>query len=279
MAQSGSAVAGHDDDDDQQQQPSSSDQIELGSLNRLIDDEPPDRSDDVKQPQASEVKQPRCFLYHQWICCACVWLLGLSWKAKLATFLVVAAIIIMIVLSFDGNSCIHVPITIEPLPDPSYLLPSGHRPPSATAKRNREFILTLLGDSLIIDPEWKYNFNHKIQTFLGDYNVQVYNHGRRAERMNDILTDARKVVYNYTAGKGHDEGWATRRPDGIIIMSTSDVVTGGMAQSVPWAFGSPEYYAHQATYTIQVRVRRTDSQTVSQTSRLADWQPARQPDS
>ena len=248
-----SAASAHDDEDDQQQ-PSTSEQIELGSLNRLIDDAPPHLDDELKQTSTSEIHQPRCFCYHKWVCCACVWLLGLSWKAKLSAFLIVAAIIVMIVLSLDGNSCVHVPVVIEPLPDPSYLLPAGHSPPTAAAKQDREFILTLLGDSLIIDPEWKYHFNQKIQTFLGAYNVQIYNHGRRAERMDDILTDTRKVVLNYTMGPKHDEGWATRPPDGIIIMSTSDVVTGGMAQGVPWVFGTPEYYAHRATYTLQVKM-------------------------
>ena len=67
--------------------------------------------------------------------------------------------------------------------------------------------------------------------------------------MDDILSDARRTLHNYS----HPEvGWATRPPDGVIIMSTSDVVTGGMARGVPWAFGSPGYYAHQEVYTAQL---------------------------
>ena len=145
------------------------DNIELGSLNRLIDDAPHHMDDSNQDPDVDK-KRPRCFIYNKWVCCGCVWILGLSWKIKLAVTLFIAGFVIIAVLSADGNSCIYLPITIERLPDPTHLLPAGHAPPTAQAKHDREFILTLLGDSLIIDPEWKFGFNSKIRTFLGRYN-------------------------------------------------------------------------------------------------------------
>ena len=194
-------------------------------------------------------RRPWCFCYRQWVCCVCVRFLGLPWMYKIPIVLVVIAIIIMAVLSLDGNSCPYKPVTITPLPDPDNLLPAGRSPPTPAAKKRREFLLTLLGDSLIIDPEWKYHFNDKIRNFLGNYNVTVYNHGRRAERMDDILIDTRLSVLNYSRSPSD---WAKRPPDGVIIMSVSDVVTGGMAQPVPWAFGSDAYYAHRRVYADQL---------------------------
>ena len=199
--------------------------------------------------QQRQRQRPRCFCYRPWVCCCCVRFLGLPWMYKGPIILAAMGLIIMAVLSLDGNSCLTTRLAVAPLPDPVHLLPAGRSPPTAAAKKQREFVLTLLGDSLIIDPEWKYHFNNKIRGFLGNYNVTVYNHGRRAERMDDILTDTRLSVLNYSTSP---PDWAKRPPNGIIIMSVSDVVTGGMAQAVPWAFGSDAYYAHQRIYAAQL---------------------------
>jgi hypothetical protein len=130
------------------------------------------------------------------------------------------------------------------LPDPTELLRHGRQPPTPQMK-SRGFVLTLLGDSLIIDPEWNFGFNNKIKTFLGGYNVTLFNHGRRGERIKDMVTDMRKVFFNYST---HEVGWEARRPDGVILMSGSDVNS-----EIPWAYNSDEYKQHQTKYLKDLR--------------------------
>lgn len=51
--------------------------------------------------------------------------------------------------------------------------------------------------------------------------------------MKDVVVDMRKVFYNHSVSNGHEKGWETRIPDGIIIMTGSDINS-----EIPWDFGS-----------------------------------------
>jgi len=208
--------------------------------------------------------KPRCFCLHPWICCCCVWMLGWSWKMKIPILVlsltVMVIFVVWAVLALDMNTCVYTPIKIAPLSDPSHLLPAGKAAPTAALKQSHGFVLTLLGtsfppqppfsipihppkpflhiavigDSYLIDPEWNWKFHDKLHTFLGGYNFTIYNHGRRGERMKDVVVDMRKVFYNHSAATGRERGWETRIPDGIIIMTGSDINS-----EIPWNFGSP----------------------------------------
>ena len=193
---------------------------------------------DIEKEKAI-VKPPRCFCYDTWVCCCCVWILGLNWKIKAFVVLLLIVIVVMLVLALDFDSCLFRKVAIEALPDPTTLLPQGGQAPTAQMKK-RGFVLTLLGDSLIIDPEWNFGFNNKIKTFLGEYNVTVFNHGRRGERMNNVVVDMRRVFFNYTT---NGVGWEWRRPDGVIIMTASDINS-----EIPWEYNTDEYKQHQAKY-------------------------------
>ena len=117
------------------------------------------------------------------------------------------------------------------------LFPTLTRPLTYSNLSKSIILSYLLGDSYLIDPEWNYHLHDKMHTFLDGYNFTIYNHGRRGERMKDIVVDMRKVFYNHTSTTGRERGWETRIPDGIIIMSGSDINS-----EIPWAFGSQVAY-------------------------------------
>ena len=96
-------------------------------------------------PTKESLQKPRCFCFHPWICCCCVWMLGLSWKIKVPVIAVLVVFVVWAILSFDFNTCIYTAVKISPLPDPSKLLPNGKQPPTSALKQSHGFVLTLLG--------------------------------------------------------------------------------------------------------------------------------------
>ena len=103
-------------------------------------------NDEEFVPTKESIRKPHCFCLHPYVCCCCVFMLGLSWKIKVPIVLGLVVFVVWSILSFDFNTCLFSPIKIEPLPEPSLLLPYGRQPPTAAAKQSHGFVLTLLGN-------------------------------------------------------------------------------------------------------------------------------------
>ena len=203
----------------------------------------PSGSEDGDEDRPPRPGRPTCV---RAACDAVRWVRGWPRWVQIGTVLALLGFVALAVLSADPNTCLFVPVTIAALADPTDLLPAGRAAPTAAAKAQREFILTLLGDSYLIDPEWNWQFNAKIKRFLGAYNVTVFNHGRRGERIKDVKVDTIKIFRNLTNPRVRAEGvWEPRLPDAVIVMTGSDVNS-----EIPWEYGTADYAAHQAQYLV-----------------------------
>ena len=228
--------------------PESMDDVNLGSPHADGSDDDNDNDNDggdERKRATRGIEGPR------WLPCdrarrAVLWVRNWPLWAKTATALGCLGFIALAVLSADPNTCLFLPVRIAALADPTDLIPAGRAAPTAVAKARREFTLTLLGDSYLIDPEWNWQLNAKIKRFLSGYNVTVFNHGRRGERMKDVKTDTTKIFHNLSSPEVRAEGvWEPRLPDAVIVMTGSDVNS-----EIPWEYGSAEYAAHQARLSV-----------------------------
>jgi hypothetical protein len=92
------------------------------------------------------------------------------------------------VFSLFADTCIFLSDWNPPeeLPDPVDLLRNGIEV-TAEDKRKRHFEVQFHGDSLILDPEWKYNFHNNIHAHLRSYNFTITNYATLARQMVQII--------------------------------------------------------------------------------------------
>ena len=155
----------------------------------------------------------------------------------LTTIVAVGVLVTFLIYALDPNLCRPMDYRkpLRPLPDPA-------PPPfSEDSRRHRPFRLALMGDSMVIDPEWQhFGLQRGIQQHLPQYRINFTNIGRNGARMLHARIDIDAHIFNRSSSLSRQYGG--RFPDGVILSCDSDI--------------SDEDFDHDALNGTYLEVRR-----------------------
>lgn len=134
------------------------------------------------------------------------------WKYSIPIIILFFCLVIFLIYAMDPGRCRFISYRkpLLPLADPA--------PPPFTeeSRRNRSFVLALMGDSMVIDPEWQhFGLQSGIQQHLPNYRINFTNLGRNGARVAHARNDIDAHIFNRSSPssvKHHH-----KFPDGIIL--------------------------------------------------------------
>lgn len=173
-----------------------------------------------------------------------------SWICIIPTTIVAAGCLITILIyALDPTRCrlINHRKPLLPLADPA-------TPPfTEESRQHRPFRLALMGDSMVIDPEWQhFGLQSGIQQHLPQYHINFTNLGRNGARMVHARIDIDAHIFNRSSPSSLQYG--RKFPDGILLSTNSDISDEDFDQDV--ADGRylevRRKYAEDLTYVVNV---------------------------